>query len=285
MNRRTHALSALALAFLVALAGCSAFVADQEEKEVPDADEIQADAVAQLSSVESYNYSMTTTIEFGGNNLTSTAVGTVNRTAQRMSADPMTTTVRTNSTTSKKVSRAYVIGDQQCIHVNSTWEQKSTDRSPWRGGANLSTQQELLNSSTATVTNGTLDGQAVYVIEVKPDNEAIRKLVGEQESGDEVEFRNVTYRQFVDKDSKNLLKSAMSATYVVSGREATMKVEMSFSDYNTSHPVTLPKEAVKDGKKAGPCAGMASGSTGGDGGNDGSGSSSSVQSGWLFDWF
>ncbi|WP_435361026.1 hypothetical protein [Haloarchaeobius sp. DFWS5] len=258
MNRRKHALTALALALLVSLAGCGFFLGNDGEEEVPDSEQIKADAVAQMEAVNAYNYSMVTTVAFGDNSMTTEAVGTVNVSAQKMSANPMQTSVKTNSTKTTKVTRVFIFDDQQCAHVNDSWEQQPVDRSPWVGGANMSAQQDLLNDSSASVYNGTLNGEDVYVVEVTPDKSAIDQLVGDVEN---VEFQNVTYTQYVDTDSKRLLKSDMDAQYIVNGREATMSVEMSFSDYGTKHEITLPGAAVGNENNPGPCAGMTTNSS------------------------
>ncbi|WP_439028604.1 hypothetical protein [Haloarchaeobius sp. DT45] len=254
MNSRKHVFVAVALALLVALAGCSAFVGtptDDQDQETPEGKQIKADAVNQMQSVHAYNYSMVTVVEFSDNELRTESSGTVNISSQRMSATNIVTAVRTNSTQTRSFSQAYIFGDQQCLRINDKWEQSDVERSPWRANASLGAQQAILNDSETTLRNGTLNGQDVYVIEVTPDREAIQQLVGEDTGN--VDFQKVTYQQYIDRESKQLLQSTMNATYVVNGRQATLNVEMAFTDYNTTHEVELPKAA---GGKNRPCAPM-----------------------------
>ncbi|WP_267642114.1 hypothetical protein [Haloarchaeobius amylolyticus] len=254
MNSRKHVFTTVALALLVALAGCSAFVGtptDDGDDDSPEGKEIKADAVNQMQSVHAYNYSMVTVVEFSDNELRTESSGTVNISAQRMAATNVVTAVRTNSTQTRSFSEAYIFGEQQCLFIDDEWSQSDVDRSPWRANATLGAQQEILNNSETTLRNGTLNGQDVYVIEVRPNQEAIQQLVG-NDTGN-VDFGEVTYRQYIDKDSKNLLQSTMNATYVVNGRAANLSVKMSFSDYNTTHEIELPRAA---GGKNRPCAGM-----------------------------
>ncbi|WP_435317098.1 hypothetical protein [Haloarchaeobius sp. TZWSO28] len=255
MNSRKHVFIAVALALLVALAGCSAFVgtpSDGSDDETPEGQEIKADAVNQMQSVNAYNYSMVTVVEFSGNELRTESTGTVNVSAQRMSATNIVTAVRTNSTQTRSFSEAFIFGEQQCLHIGDEWRQEDVENSPWRTNASLGAQQEILNNSKSTLRNETLaNGQEVYVIEVTPSQEAIQQLVGDDTGN--VDFGEVTYRQYIDRDSKQLVKSTMNATYVVNGRAANLSVEMSFSDYNTTHEIELPK--VAGGEKK-PCAAM-----------------------------
>ncbi|WP_435344596.1 hypothetical protein [Haloarchaeobius sp. HRN-SO-5] len=261
MSRRNHVLVSLSLALLVSLAGCATFTGSTDGGAGAGAQqgaEIRNDVVNEMESVESYNFSMVTTVSFGENEQVTESNGTVNVTAQRMVTESVTT-VRTNSSQSKLGSTTYVFGDQQCLNLGGDWDQSTVDRSPWRTGANMSVQQELLNQSDARLYNDTLDGEDVYVIEVRPSQEAIQSLLAGSET--DVEFQDVTYRQYVDREDERLLRSTMNATYYVSGRQANLSVTMTFSDYNTTEPIELPASAVGTADDPGPCYGMTTANT------------------------
>ncbi|WP_256297735.1 hypothetical protein [Haloarchaeobius salinus] len=256
MSTRTHVLVPLALALLVALAGCTAIgggPGDQDGDGPGEGQEIRSEVANEMASIDSYNYSMVTAVEFQDNEQVTESSGTVDVAAQRMVSESVTT-VRTNSSRTRQGSTAYVFGEQQCLELGGSWEQSTVDRSPWRSGTNVSVLTELLNSSSARLSNDTYRGQDVHVIVVEPSDDAVQTLLGD--TGSDVEFTGVTYTQYVDTESKRLLRSDMNATYFASGREVDLTVSMRFSDFNTSHPIELPRAAVGSNGN-GPCAGMA----------------------------
>ncbi|MFD1644153.1 hypothetical protein [Haloarchaeobius litoreus] len=255
MSTRTHVLVPLALALLVALAGCTAIggSGDQDSDGLGEGQEIRGEVANEMASVDSYNFSMVTTVGFGDNEQVTESNGTVDVAAQRMVSESITT-IRTNSSRTRQGSTAYVFGDQQCLDLDGDWEQSTVDRSPWRSATNVSVLTELLNSSTASLYNDTYNGQDVHVIVVEPTDEAVQTLLADTNTS--VEFNDVTYTQYVDTESKRLLRSDMNATYFTSGREVDLSVSMRFSDFNTSHPIELPRAAVGSSGN-GPCAGMA----------------------------
>ncbi|WP_440992190.1 hypothetical protein [Haloarchaeobius baliensis] len=263
MSTRTHVLVPLALALLVALAGCTALgggsaPADDSRGE---GQEIRSEVANEMATVDSYNFSMVTSIEFGDNEQVTESNGTVNVAAQRMVTDSVTT-VRTNSSRTRQASTAYVFGDQQCLNLEGSWEQSTVARSPWRSATNVSVLTELLNSSSATLYNDTYNGDDVHVIVVEPSDEAVQRLLGD--TGSDVEFNDVTYTQYVDTESKRLLRSDMNATYFTSGREVDLSVSMRFSDFDTSHEIELPPAAANPERESGPCWEMANSSNSSD---------------------
>ncbi|WP_257299876.1 hypothetical protein [Haloarchaeobius sp. FL176] len=260
MSTRTHLLVPLALVLLVALAGCTALGGSggpQDDDSLGEGQEIRSEVANEMAAIDSYNVSMVTAIEFGANEQVTESNSTVDVAAQRMVTDSITT-IRTNSSRTRQGSTTYVFGDQQCLDLDGSWEQSTVDRSPWRSATNVSVLTELLNSSDARLYNDTYDGQDVHVIVVKPSDEAVQTLLADTES--DVEFNDVTYTQYVDTESKRLLRSDMNATYFTSGREIQLTVSMRFSDFNTSHPIELPQSAVGSNGN-GPCAGMAGNSS------------------------
>lgn len=263
MSNRTHVLVPLALALLVALAGCTAFGGGgpQNGDDRGEGQEIRSEVANEMADIDSYNFSMVTSVEFADNEQVTESNGTVNVAAQRMVTESVTT-VRTNSSRTRQGSTAYVFGDQQCLDLDGSWEQSTVDRSPWRSATNVSVLTELLNSSSATLYNDTYNGQDVHVIVVEPSDEAIQSLLADTDS--DVEFNDVTYTQYVDTESKRLLRSDMNATYYTSGREIDLTVSMRFSDFNTSHEIELPRSAANPERENGPCWEMANSSNSSD---------------------
>lgn len=259
MSTRTNVLVPVALALLVALAGCAAIDGSgpPESGDRGEGAEIRSDVANEMATIESYNFSLVTTVEFGENEQVTESNGTVHVDDRRMVSESITT-VRTNSSRSKKASTAYVFGDQQCLDVDGDWTQSTVDRSPWRSSANASALTELLDGSTSRLYNDTLRGEDVHVIVVEPTDEAVQALLGEEDT--DVEFEDVTYTQYVSTDDRRLLRSDMNASYFTQGREVQLTVSMRFSDFNTSHPVELPSQAAGTEGNQGPCWGMASGS-------------------------
>jgi outer membrane lipoprotein-sorting protein len=259
MSTRTHLLVPLALALLVALAGCTALGGggNQDDDGLGEGQEIRSEVANEMAAVDSYNFSMVTSVEFGENEQVTESNGTVDVDAQRMVTESITT-IRTNSSRTRQGSTSYVFGDQQCLNLDGDWEQSTVDRSPWRSATNVSVLTELLNSSSARLYNDTYDGQDVHVIVVEPSDQAVQTLLGDTET--DVEFNDVTYTQYVDTESKRLLRSDMNASYFTSGREVDLTVSMRFSDFNTSHEIELPRAAVGSNDN-GPCAGMANGTS------------------------
>lgn len=261
MSTRTTALLPLALALLVALAGCTAIGGGNRagDGDLGEGEEIRSDVANEMATIESYNFSMVTSVEFGDNEQVTESNGTVHVDDRRMVTESVTT-VRTNSSRTRQGSTAYVFGDQQCLNLGGSWEQSTVNRSPWRSAANVSVLTELLNGSTTRLYNTTYRGEDVHVVVVRPTDEAVQALVTDVES--DVEFEDVTYTQYVDADADRLLRSDMNATYFTSGREVELTVSMRFSDFNTSHPVELPRAAANTEQDKGPCIDMANSSNG-----------------------
>ena len=260
MSTRTHLLVPLALALLVALAGCTALGGgggNQDDDGLGEGQEIRSEVANEMAAIDSYNFSMVTTVEFNDNEQVTESNGTVDVAAQRMVTDSITT-IRTNSSRTRQSSTAYVFGDQQCLDLDGGWEQSTVDRSPWRSATNVSVLTDLLNSSSARLYYDTYDGRDVHVIVVEPSDQVVQRLLGDTET--DVEFNDVTYTQYVDTESKRLLRSDMNASYFTSGREVDLTVSMRFSDFNTSHEIELPRSAANPDRERGPCWEMANSS-------------------------
>ena len=252
MSGSTHARVALALVLAVSLAGCGAtnlpFLGDDAADD-GEAEAIAADAVAEMQSVSAYNFTMTQVVAFGQNEVNMTADGTVNHTSERLYMD-VTESVQTNTTRSKEFTEVYVVDDTRC------WEDSSTDSGwnsttvsgVWNQGLSVDSQGELLNATGTSAVlreNQTVHGETAFVVEIRPNVNALKDVVANDTGVDlaEVTVRNATLTQYVSQDDSQLLRTTMHVTFVQQGRTTTVDLEMHYTDYDDVGRITIPETA------------------------------------------
>ncbi|MFC6951857.1 hypothetical protein [Halorubellus litoreus] len=250
MSGSTHARVALALVLAVSLAGCGAtnlpFLGDDAADD-GQAEAIATDAVSEMQSVSAYNFTMTQVVAFGQNEVNMTADGTVNHTSERLYMD-VTESVLTNTTRSKEFTDVYVVDDTRCWRDSSTesgWNSTSVS-GVWNQGLSVESQGELLNAtgtSAALLENQTVRGETAYVVEIRPNVNALKRVVANDSSVDlsEVTVRNATVTQYVSQDDRNLLRTTMHVTFVQQGRTTTVDLEMNYTDYDDVGQITIPE--------------------------------------------
>lgn len=259
MTGSTHVRVVLALVLAVSLAGCGAtnlpFLGDDADDD-GQAEQIAADAVGEMQSVSAYNFTMTQVVAFGQNEVNMTADGTVNHTSERLYMD-VTESVLTNTTRSKEFTEVYVVDDTRCRtdrKSDSGWS--STNASGlWNQGLSMDAQAELLNASGTTAVlreNRTVRGEQAYVVEIRPDADALERVVANTSDADlsAVTVQNATLTQYVAHDDNRLLRSTMHVTFVQEGRLTTVDLAMTYSDYDDVAPITIPEN--EDGNQVCP---------------------------------
>jgi len=251
MSGSTNVRVVLALVLAVSLAGCGAtnlpFLGDDAD-DGGQAERIAADAVGEMQSASAYNFTMTQVVAFGQNEVNMTAAGTVNHTSERLFMD-VTESVRTNTTRSKEFTDVYVVDDTRCWSNRSTASGWSTTNASnlWNQGLSVDSQAALLNASGTTAVlreNTTVRGTTAYVVEVRPDEDALQRVVANSSGVDlsAVTVQNATLTQYVAQDDSRLLRSTMHVTFVQEGRLTTVDLEMTYSDYGDVPPITVPED-------------------------------------------
>lgn len=250
MTGSTHARVALALVLAVSLAGCGATNLPFLGGDAADdgqAEAIATDAVAEMQSVSAYNFTMTQVVAFGQNEVNMTADGTVNHTSERLYMD-VTESVLTNTTRSKEFTEVYVVDDTRCWEDDSTdsgWN-STTVAGVWNQGLSVESQGELLNATGTSAVlreNQTVRGETAYVVEIRPNVNALKRVVANDTGVDlgEVTVRNATVTQYVSQDSRQLLRTTMHVTFVQQGRKTTVDLEMNYMDYDDVGQITIPE--------------------------------------------
>lgn len=256
MTGSTHVRVALALVLAVSLAGCGAtnlpFLGDDDAGEDGQAEAIAADAVADMQAVSAYNFTMTQVVSFGQNEVNMTADGTVNHSSERLYMD-VTESVLTNTTRSKEFTEVYVVDDTRC------WRDESTDSGwnatnvsgVWNQGLSVDAQSDLLNATGTTAVlreNQTVGGETAYVVEIRPNVNALKDVVANDSSVDlsAVTVRNATITQYVSQDGRRLLRTTMHVTFVQDGRTTTLALEMTYTDYGDVGQITIPETEAGD---------------------------------------
>lgn len=258
MTGSTHVRVSLALVLAVSLAGCGAttlpFVGDDGGDD-GRAEAIATDSVAEMQSVSAYNFTLENVVTFGGNELNMTADGTVNHTSERLFMDAELS-VRTNTTQSKEFSRVYQLEDTRCREVGSgtsaEWNVTQGSADAWNQGLSVEDQGRILNASgtdAVLLENETVRGTDVYVVQITPDAQALKTVVANGSDADfsNVVVRNATITQYVSQDRKRLLRTEMTVDYVVDGRQTTLELTMTYSDFGTDHPIEPPEDATDAG--------------------------------------
>jgi outer membrane lipoprotein-sorting protein len=250
MSGSTNVRVVLALVLAVSLAGCGAanlpFLGDDVDDD-GQAEQIAADAVGEMQSASAYNFTMTQVVGFGQNEVNMTAEGTVNHATERLYMD-VTESVLTNTTRSKEFTEVYVVDDTRCRsdrNADSGWS--STNASAlWNQGLSADSQASLLNASGTSAVlreNRTVRGEPAYVVEVRPDAAALKRVVVNSSDADlsAVTVQNATLTQYVSQDDNRLLRSTMHVTFVQEGRPTTVDLNMTYSDYGDVPPITVPE--------------------------------------------
>jgi outer membrane lipoprotein-sorting protein len=250
MTGSTNVRVVLALVLAVSLAGCGAtnlpFLGDDAD-DGGQAERIAADAVGEMQSVSAYNFTMTQVVAFGQNEVNMTAAGTVNHTSERLYMD-VTESVLTNTTRSKEFAEVYVVDDTRCRtdrDADSGWS--STNASGlWNQGLSMDSQAALLDASGTTALlreNRTVRGETAYVVEIRPDEDALKRAVANTSDADlsAVTVQNATLTQYVAHDDNRLLRSTMHVTFVQEGRLTTVDLNMTYSDYDDVPPIEVPE--------------------------------------------
>jgi outer membrane lipoprotein-sorting protein len=249
----------LALVLAVTLAGCGAvnvpFVDDDEASDGPGT-EIATDAVAEMQSVSSYNFSMHQVVEFGQNQLNMSADGTVNHASERLFMESVLG-LETNTSRSKDFSRVYLLDDTRCRYDDAGrgdpgWNVTTNASGAWHQGLTPGEQGRLLNATGTTavlVENTTIRGQDAYVIRITPNHDALTDVVANNSQVDfsTVDVRNATITQYVAHDSKRLLRSEMHVEYFLDGRLTTMRLTMTYSSFGDVPEITPTEDAREAG--------------------------------------
>lgn len=254
MSGPTHVRVTLAVVLAVSLAGCGAvnvpFLGDADESD-EKADEITADAVANLESVDAYNFTMSTVVEFGQNQLNMSADGSVNHSSERLVMESELG-IRTNTSRSKEFSTVYVFADQRCRELDDDegggWNVTNDTTNRFDQGLTAADQRTLLNATGTEVDlleNETIRDQDVYVVRIRPNHDALTTVVENDTDVDlsNVDVQNATITQYVAQDSRRLLRSTIDLTYYVEGRLTTVTITQTYSGYGDVPPITASESA------------------------------------------
>lgn len=228
--------SVLVVTVLVVTAGCTGFMGG--DGGVASAEEVRQQAVTSMEGAETYRMQMNMTFETSQGNLSMAMNGTFDQPAEKAR---MTTTFQGQQFDS------YIDGTTMYLEGPTGWQtQNLSDREPWNESTALERQRAIMESANVTeLAEDTVDGEPVYVLRIEPDPERVKQVVSQQQTRnlDAVSVENVTYVQYVHRETGNLVRADMEMTMTANGQTIDTTATIRFSDYNEPVDVTIPEEA------------------------------------------
>lgn len=238
----------IAVAVLVVTAGCAGL----GDGGVASAEEVRQRAVSSMADVDTYRMRMNMTVRSGGEEITMTTNGTFDREAEKAR---VTTTFRGQQV------ETYIDGTTMYVDGMMGWHRQDvSDRQPWNESTALERQRAIMENANITeLGEDTLNGTPVYVVRVQPDPERLKQVVSRQgnQQVDGVSIENVTYTQYVHRDTGRLVRVDMEMTMTANGRSVDVTATMTFTDYDEPVNVTIPEEAKNSSSLAPPDSAVA----------------------------
>lgn len=229
--------AAIALvAVLLTTAGCAGVLGSSGDGG-DYATQVQQRSAAAMENVSTFHMQMTMEMDAGGQQMSVAYEGEYNRTSRKASAEMRTM--------GREVTM-YIENQTTYMQLGDQWRARDIEGpSPWEDGR-LARQRQILENSTVTfVENTTLDGEPVAVLRVEPSPEQIRTVVQQQQNQDlsGVSIENITYTQYVSRDTYRLRKFTMNATMSANGNTVDVTMTARFDRFDEPVTVTIPEAA------------------------------------------
>lgn len=236
------------VALLLATAGCmdggSGDGGSEAPADAPDASTLQSEATQAMEDIETAQMTMTMSVSNGSSNEEiMTSEGVMDMTNRKMR---MTST----SALMQGEMQQYVIDNTMYMQMQGEWiRQDVGEQFSWNGSNQFAAQEELLEGADIQVTGeDEVNGQAVWVVSVEPDADAVSELTNQQMGdgpgmSENVDLSNVEITQYIDKESKHILRTISEVDSSVQGQESTTTMDMTFSAFNEPVEVELPSGA------------------------------------------
>lgn len=181
---------------------------------------------------------MNMTLETSSQEVQMTIRGAFNRSARK---------ARTTTTVRGQEVRSYVDGTTMYVETRQGWQSRDlSDREPWNASLALERQRAIMDNANITeVGEATVNGTPVYVVEVEPKPERVKQVVARQQNRQlqGVSIEDVTYTQYVNRDTGRLVRAEMTMTMTANGQSVDVAATMTFSGYDEPTDVTIPGEA------------------------------------------
>lgn len=238
----TGLVPAVAVALLVVTAGCTGLTGSDD---VASAEEIRSQTVASMEDVETYRMSMEMTVRASGQEIPLSMNGTFDRAAEKAA---MTTSAQGQTVES------YVDGSTMYVQAPQGWQaQDISDEEPWNQSTALERQRAIMENAEITdLGEDTLDGEPVYVVRVNPEEERVKQVAAQQGTTQMggVSIDDVTYTQYVHRETDNLVQVDMNMTMEVNGQSADVTATITFDGYDEPTDITIPEDARAAGSLA-----------------------------------
>jgi len=228
-----------ALLLAVPVSGCLGIGGEDTSEQ---AKRVQEAALQSMQSTDTNRFNMSMSVESSDQRLSMHAEGAIDRSERKL---------RMNMSMSGAVNRdVTVYFDNETAYQNAGtgWATRDiSDRDVWNSRDQLARQQELLNASTVRlVGNDTVDGTAVRVLELSPDEGELRDLVAQQTQSnlEGVSMENVTFLYYVGTDDSQLHRVEMDATMIADGTAGSVSMTLEFSDFGSDVSIEIPDEAT-----------------------------------------
>lgn len=237
-----RALLATALfALLVATAGCSGG-GNVAPADAPSPDALRENATAAMQAVESATFTMDMNVDTSQGEVSMRADGAMDIQNRKMR---MEASVDAGGRSTELTQ--YIVDETAYQEVGGRWQtQDVSDQNLWEQGNQLALQRRMLNNSDVEITGSdAVDGEAVWVVSVQPDEATVQQLLSQSATGvgENLELNDVSFRQFVDVDSYHVRKLEMTMDATIQGESATLDLTMTFSEFNQPVDIQVPEDA------------------------------------------
>lgn len=265
MSNSRHALVALLLVALVALAGCSGGGGTAPEPTTDqqtaagsaNATEIKRAATAAMADVRTYRLDANIATVVSSNNLqrrtVTNSTGVVNRSADELRMNRTVTVAgRSNSVTTYVVNETlYQRSPRYTTAYSSKWVKRTISENfaqRWSALDTLTRQRELLNvSDVELVGEETVDGTETYVLQARPDPAQYEDLSTNVTRQQVDSVRNISVTYWLATDTYRPVESdaTINSTATLRGREVSLHQELTirFSGYGDDASIRLPAAA------------------------------------------
>ena len=254
------------VALLVAGAGCAGLTggdagSDDDAEQYENATAVQEAAMEQMQDVESYTFTMETSMTSENMTMNSTSEGAANIADRRLRQN-QTVTMRMQGQNMTINSTSYMIGDTMySSYDGGAWQTMNISNMPggmsvdetWDQSDTMEQQEALLNGSNVSFGDEkttTVDGREVYVIEIDIYEEEYMKVMDQQmmsnaqqqqQTGD-INVSNISITQYVDTDSMYVVRTDMSLEMTTNGQTMNQEMTMTFDDFNEDVSIEAPVE-------------------------------------------
>ncbi|QDX40039.1 hypothetical protein [Salarchaeum sp. JOR-1] len=246
MHRRTVALAFLA--GLVALSGCAGITDSSPTDTTTDvdvsADAVQADTLAAMAAVTSYEFSADLQQDLGTLTTDISLTGVVNLTAERMSQKTTVTATR-GDRSNAATTETYVVDDTAYIRSQGVWQTRPVPERTWNNTP-VDRQAQFLTDAAVTVLNKTtVAGVETYALAVEPDPATVEAYIENRRSvrGD-VTVESVSVTQYVAVDTHRIRTATLDMTATINGQTLDQTLTITFSEYGADTDITVPEAAT-----------------------------------------